>query len=199
MIKGTYENNGIESIINDSGTLWLNEKHTEEKLGHKNLPAIANSKKHRNELVNNPKKQSNRRFLHSNLALKIIMDCRTDKSCNFKRNLGFKLHDVINTKEQTVLNSIKDAFEGEDMQTQYSILGYRINLYFHKYKLAIEVDELGHGDRDFNDEIERQKALEKELNCVFIRINPDEKNFNIYREINKIYRHINKSTKKFAN
>ena len=37
------------------------------------------------------------------------MGCRTDKSCSFKRNLGFKLHDVINTKEQTVINSIKDA------------------------------------------------------------------------------------------
>ena len=40
-----------------------------------------------------------------------------------------------------VLKSIKDAFEGEDMQTQYSVLGYRIDLYFHKHKLAIEVDE----------------------------------------------------------
>ena len=45
------------------------------------------------------------------------MDCRADESCNLKRNLGFRLHDVINTKEQTVLPSIKDAFEGEDMQT----------------------------------------------------------------------------------
>ena len=70
------------------------------------------------------------------------MGCWTDKSCNFKRNLGFRLLDVINTKEQTVINSIKDAFEGEDMQTQCSVLGYRIDLYFHKYKLAIEVDEL---------------------------------------------------------
>ena len=121
------------------------------------------------------------------------MDCRTDESCNLKRNLGFKLHDVINTKEQTVLESIKNAFEGEDMQTQYSVLGYRIDLYFHKYKLAIEVDELGHADRNLSNEIERQKALEKELNCVFIRINPDEKNFNIFREINKIHRHIKKS------
>ena len=59
-------------------------------------------KKRRNELVNNTKKQSNRRFLHSNLALKIIMDCRIDKLCNLKRNLGFKLYDVINTKEKTV-------------------------------------------------------------------------------------------------
>ena len=114
------------------------------------------------------------------------MDCRTDESCSLKRNPGFRLHDVINNK-QTVINSIKDAFEGEDLQTQYSVLGYRIDLYFHKYKLAIEVDELGHADRNINNEIERQKALEKELNCVFIRINPDEKDFNIFKEINKIH------------
>ena len=114
----------------------------------------------------------------------------------FKRNLGFKLHDLINAKEQRVISSKKDAFEGEDMQTQYSVLGYRIDLYFHKYKLAIEVDELGHADRNINNEIERQKALERELDCVFIRINPDEKDFKILKAINEIYRHIKKSSKK---
>ena len=82
--------------------------------------------------------------MHSDFALKVIMDCRTNESSNLKRNLGFRLQDVINAKEQTVLKSIKDAFEGEDMQTQYSVLGYKIGLYFHKRKLAIKVDELGH-------------------------------------------------------
>ena len=71
------------------------------------------------------------------------------------------------------LNSIKDPFEGENMQTQYTVLGYRIDLYFHKYKLAIEVDELGHNDRSADHETQRQRALERERNCVFIRINPD--------------------------
>ena len=52
-------------------------------------------------------------------------------------------------------------FEGENIQTQDSVLGYRIDLYFHKYKLASEVDELGHADRNIKNEIERQKALEK--------------------------------------
>ena len=77
-------------------------------------------------------------------------------------------------------------------KTQYSVLGYRIDLYFHKYKLAIEVDELGHTNRNINNEIERQKALEKELNCIFSRINPAKKDFNIFKEINKIYTHIKK-------
>ena len=45
------------------------------------------------------------------------------------------------------------------MQTKYSFLGYRIYHYFHKHKLAIEVDELGHVDRNLGNEIERQKAL----------------------------------------
>ena len=67
--------------------------------------------------------------MRSALALKVIMDCRTDKSCNLKKNLGLRLHDVINTKEQAVLKLIKVSFEGEDMQTQYSVLCYRIDLY----------------------------------------------------------------------
>ena len=118
--KEVFENNDIEVIVDSTDTLWLNERHIEKKLSHKNLPAITNKydeiyKKHRYELVDEPIKQPNRRFLLIDLALKIIMGCRTDKYGSFKRNLEFKLRDVINTKEQTVINSIKDAFEGEDM------------------------------------------------------------------------------------
>ena len=196
--RETYEANGIEVIADKLGKLWLNERHVEKKLGHKNLPALTNQypkeyKKQRSEL-NESTNQPNRRFIHVDLALKIIMNSRTDESCKFKKNLGFTLHDVINTKEQTVISAIKEAFEGGNMQTQYSVLGYRIDLYFHEYKLAIEVDELGHADRNVNNEIERQRVLERELNCVFIRIDPDAPNFDIFREINKIYRHINQST-----
>ena len=85
------------------------------------------------------------------------------------------------------------------MQTQYTVIGNRIDLYFYKHKLAIEVDELGHADRNLNNEIERQKALERELDCVFIRINPDEKDFNIFKEINKIHRHNKKVNEKVTN
>ena len=185
--KKSLENNDIEVIVDSVHALWLNEKNIEETLVHKNLPVVKNKfnkiyKKRRYESVDKPVKQPNRRFLRINLALKITMDCRTDKSCSFKKDLGFKLLDVINTKEQTIINSIKAAFEGENIQTQYSVLGYRIDFYFHEYKLAIEVDELGHAGRNINNEIERQKALEKEFNCVFIRINPDEKDFNILKK-----------------
>ena len=131
-----------------------------------------------------------KRFLRTALALKVIMDCRTDKSCNLKKNLGLRLHDVINTKEQAVLKLIKVSFEGEDMQTQYSVLCYRIDLYL-QLKLM---------NQDMLTEIlvmklKRKKRQKKNL-IVIIKINPDEKNFNIFKKINKIYGHIKKSTKR---
>ena len=46
-----------------------------------------------------------------------------------------------------------DTFERENMQTQYSVLSYKIDLYFHDYRLAIEIDEKGHKDRNINHEI----------------------------------------------
>ena len=119
--KEIYENNGIKVITDKIGELWLNERHAQKQLGLKNLPALTNkydkeNKKQRPKL-NGPTEQPQRRFIHEKLVLKIIIDCRTDESCKFKRNLGFTLHDVINTKEQTVISAIKDAFEGENMQT----------------------------------------------------------------------------------
>ena len=41
--------------------------------------------------------------------------------------------------------------------------------------------------------------IEKELGCVFIRINPDVQNFNELKAINRIQRHIKKSYKKIFN
>ena len=88
--KKTLENNGIEVIVDRVNALQLNEENIEERLGHKNLPVITNKcdkiyKKRRHELADKPMKQPNRRFLHNDLALKIIMDCRTDKSCSLKK------------------------------------------------------------------------------------------------------------------
>ena len=71
-----------------------------------------------------------------------MMQCRlpSEETEKFRSELGFKRHDIIMTKEQLVLKLIKDAFERENMQTEYSVLGYKIDLYFYDYKHAIEVD-----------------------------------------------------------
>ena len=48
---------------------------------------------------------------------------------------------------------------------------FRIDVYFNKFLLTVEIDEKGHTDRDLIFEDKRQKALEKKLGCKFIRIN----------------------------
>ena len=84
----------------------LNEKHIEVGLDHKNLREItikyhSDHRKHRYELVEEPKKQCNRIFIDEKLAIKVIMHCRTTHK--FRTTLGFKQYDVILTKEQSVL------------------------------------------------------------------------------------------------
>ena len=141
---------------------------------------------------------------------KIIKSCRGVKQCNdgvnrlekekkienFRTILGFKEYDIMKVTEKTTLDSTKNAFEGENMQTHYRVLGYEIDIYFHDYKLAVEIDEYNHENRDICYEIETQKALEKELGCKFVRTNPDKENFNVFKVVNEIFRHIKKSNKK---
>ena len=69
---------------------------------------------------------------------------------------------------------------------------FRIDNYFTKYCLAIEIDEKGHTDRDLIFEEKKQKALEKKLNCTFIRINTTKENFDRDYEASRIQTFISK-------
>ena len=54
---------------------------------------------------------------------------------------------------------------------------FRIDIYFTEYSLAVEIDEKGHTDRNLIFEKNRQKTLEKKLNCKFIRNNTSRGNY----------------------
>ena len=174
---------------NSRRKLWLRAKDIGEELDVENIYDLIDTEIKGKYETNNPTKQQIRKckrrgsklindekFMHAHkdIITPIIMHCRvsTPKSTEIRSRLGFNQHDIMLTKEQSVLRSVMDGFEGERMQTQCSVLGY--DLYFCDYRLAIEVNEKGHCDRDFNNEIEIQEAIKEKLNCGFIRINPDE-------------------------
>ena len=69
-------------------------------------------------------------------------------------------------------------------------------MYFPEYRLAIEIDENGHSNRNIENEIKRQKAIEQELDCKFTKIDSDKEDFDIFKTINEVFRHIKQSTKK---
>ena len=57
-----------------------------------------------------------------------------------------------------------------------------VDLCFHDYKLAIEIDENGHSDRNIYYK-KRQKAIEQELGCKLIKLDPDKEDFDIFETL----------------
>ena len=82
-------------------------------------------------------------YVHEDTLIPIIMESRLSdsKTTKFRTDLRFNPINLILKKEQSVIELIKDAFKGEDIRIQYTVLGYRIDLYFYEYKLAIKIDE----------------------------------------------------------
>ena len=89
---------------------------------------------------------------------------------------------------------MQDTFEGEINFTQSCIENERIDAYFSKYKLGIEVDEYNHEGRNSNHGKSRQLMIKS--HGITIRTNPDAADFDMNRLINQIYTHIIESTKK---
>ena len=85
------------------------------------------------------KKNRQRSFIRNDLDC-LVKTMRTDKVNELRKKLGCNVIDVLNNNEKSLIEAIKDAFEGENMQTQYYVLGYNIDLYFPDYKIAIDND-----------------------------------------------------------
>ena len=72
---------------------------------------------------------------------------------------------------------------------------FRTDIYFTEYFLAVEIDEKGHTDRDLIFEEKRQKALEKKINCEFIRINTSRENYDAEYEASRTQTYISNFNK----
>ena len=73
-----------------------------------------------------------------------------------KKNLQKIIKKIFRIKKKSGL----DSFEGEIILTQYCIENKKIDAYFSKYKLGIEIDEYNHESRNSNFEKSRQLMIE---------------------------------------
>ena len=134
--------------------------------------------------------------IREDLTLAKIMDCRSPTAIGFRSKLGFNQTDLIMTKEQSVLIKVMKVFCSEEILLQHFVLNRKIDLYFPRHKLAIEVDEKGHKDRDKCKEIERKNSIKDILIVNLLELTLVKKKFDVYFQIDKIYNHINKLSKK---
>ena len=160
----TWNNNGIKIIIfrnreNKMLEVWLKIIDIQKYLGVKNMSdliikeieSIYNRK--RNDITDQEKEKYKAWtddvyvYIISDLALEITMDCTLPEAIEFRSQLAFKQHHIKLRRESSVLKSITDAFEGEDMKTQYSVFvlnkNCKIDLYFPRYRLRVDAHEKG--------------------------------------------------------
>lgn len=117
---------------------------------------------------------------------KFICSSRKPMAVLIANELGLNISHKYIVPETSFIINIKKAFDGEDMITQYSVDQYKIDLYFTKYKLAIEFDELRHKFTQKEDKL-RQEYIISKLNCKFERIKEDD---DIFISINRIFKFI---------
>ena len=130
----------------------------------------------------------------------------------YKKKLKIPESEISQCPEYIIKSKIRKTFVNEKILVEYCVKIYEINYYFDenyeekmnidkkgrsyilfrihvcfiKDNLAVEVDEKGHVDRGLIFEKKRQEALEKKLDCKFIRINTSKENYDAGYEISKM-------------
>lgn len=144
-----------------------------------NTGAIANSN------------HQNTRYINTQGVRALVAKSRTLESIAYDAKLGVDTqHFKIETAEMATIEYLTTVFDGEHMEQQFSVGRFRIDLYFTKYKIAVECDEYDHQDRDAQKEYERQEFITKQLGCRWVRFNPHNKTFSMAKVANCVFRAI---------
>ena len=127
-------------------------------------------------------------FVKNTIITNIIKNCKGEKKEVYgsiehkvKSKIG-KIFEEYSVKIYEIDPYFSEHYKKKiqvDKNGQQYIL-FRIDIYFSKYGLAVEINEKGHTDRDLTFEQKRQDdALEKKLDCTFIRFNTSKENFDV--------------------
>ena len=95
---------------------------------------------------------------------------------------------VVSYTEIEIHNNVMKAFQGELIECQYRVGKYRIDMYFVEHKVAVECDEHAHASYNQDKEAMRTTFITDALQCKWIRYNPYDRDFCIFRLISDIRR-----------
>ena len=107
-----------------------------------------------------------------------------DRKVKFINYLGMKNINIVKIRKENEfvyeLEQFLKALNINDGIKQYKILNYRIDYYIPSLKIAIEYDENDHSGYSYESQELRQKIIERELKCKFIRLSDKKENaFNL--------------------
>ncbi len=191
-----FEGNDVE-VFELNGQVLFNPKHVAKILDIKNVnDNLRKMNEHQvikvknsdvNELSFRKINNAGENFLTENGVLALVNNSR---NCSQEKKEKL-IHFLFPQKDIIVINDVKeinflDMLEdfllvfGITGIRQYKVLNYRIDYYIPSLKIAIEYDENDHSGYSYESQELRQKIIEKELKCKFIRLSDKEENaFNL--------------------
>ena len=132
-------------------------------------------------------------YINSKGATALLARSRKAESIAVAARFGLDVSDFKAVyPEMATMAQIMKAFKGCQMQQQFSVGQYRIDLYFLDHKIAVECDEFGHRDRNDREEALRQQFITFQLGCEWVRFDPHATSFCIFEVINTIFTLVNK-------
>ena len=145
--KEGYKKCEVE-IIDKERYFWVKRKDLQVESDLANWAQIFDKcdpekQKHRHELMTNTEFLPCRRHVRNDLVEGKIKSCRksSKKVLEFKKRLRLD-PDIVTWDKQDMISALQVVFEGEIISTQYCTKKTRLDAYFPKYKLGIEVDEI---------------------------------------------------------
>lgn len=123
-----------------------------------------------------------------------ILENKNEKIFDFIINNYFNSNKIIlasfQRKEISFLDMLEESLKPFNITgvRQYNILGYRIDYYIPSLNIAIEYDENGHKNYSYEKHEGRQKEIESELGCRFIRVtDKNSHSFNVGKVIKEMF------------
>lgn len=131
-------------------------------------------------------------FINRSGVKQIVAKSSKPDSVNVARSMGLDVRTKYLRKETEILSFVQEFLTTLNIpfEFQKSVLRYKIDLYLPEQRLAIEIDEFGHSDRDVDYETTREREIIEKINCAFVRFNPDEPNFKISKCIAQLTHHV---------
>ncbi|AYV75623.1 MAG: hypothetical protein Terrestrivirus2_131 [Terrestrivirus sp.] len=131
-------------------------------------------------------------FIDKEGLITLLLETKLTNVDTIAKQFGIETLYRYKRKEIEIIDELCIFFNeiGCRHEIQYVVDNYKIDLYILAYKLAIEIDEYNHNDRNKNDEQIRENYLRNKLECEFIRVNPHDKNFSIPFLISLIHKHM---------
>lgn len=110
----------------------------------------------------------------------LLAKSRKPKVPEMLRELGHDDVIMAPTKEAVYVDQLMKMFPSLKFRHQYSVSGYRVDMYSPRYNIIVECDENGHDNYDIEKEAKRTQKINECLNNPqWIRFNPDAYGFTI--------------------